>query len=132
MFYSETEKLSNLYPKNNLTLSKCFSHLFNIIWFSHYIPISWKQADIVSLFKNKIGNLKTNASSYRPISLTSIISRMFERLVKNKLLILIEPKISKFQHGFMPKKSTSDCLYLLMSQLQKSFFKKEYITCLFC
>ncbi len=97
------------------------------MWNSHFIPTTWTQSDVISLFKPKKGNLKTSAASYRPISLTSIICRMFERIVKNALIPYISSSLSMFQHGFMNQKSTNDCLYILTSKIKQAFSKKSLL-----
>ena len=112
---------------SSLSLANCFTLFFNIMWNSHFIPTTWTQSDVISLFKPKKGNLKTNAASYRPISLTSIICRMFERIVKNALIPYINPTLSMFQHGFMNQKSTNDCLYILTSKIQQAFSRKALL-----
>jgi hypothetical protein len=108
-------------------LPACFSHLFNLIWSSHYTPSSWREANIIALFKHKKDSKRTSASSYRPISLTAIIARTFERMVKNKLIALIAPYISFFQHGFRPHHSTYDCIHLLLRRIQLAFQNKTVL-----
>jgi hypothetical protein len=114
-------------PSSSITLASCLTLFFNIMWNSHYIPTIWTQSDVISLFKPKKGNQKTNAASYRPISLTSVICRMFERIVKDTLIPFITPTLSMFQHGFMNQKSTNDCLYILTSKIQQAFSRKALL-----
>ena len=99
----------------------CLTHLFNLIWSSHYIPSSWREANIVSLLKPGKNHLSHLPSSYRPIALTSVLCRMFERMVKSLLLPLLLPLLSKFQHGFLPSRSTYDCIHLLLRRIQSAF-----------
>ena len=58
----------------------------------------------------------TLRSNYRPISLTSVISKKLERIIRDELLDhLVENNlISKAQHGFVPAKS---CLSNLLETL---------------
>ena len=54
-------------------------------------------------------------SSYRPISLTSCFCNLFERIVKESVLVYVRNNnlISRHQHGFLAKSST--CTQLLES-----------------
>lgn len=63
------------------------------------VPQFWKQAIIIPLFKKGDHSL---ASNYRPISLTSSISKTIETFIKNKLVQFFNEQniIPEFQHGF--------------------------------
>ena len=64
----------------------------------------WLCANITPLFKK--GD-KLNPSNYRPVSLTSIICKVMETIVRDALMqhFLINGFIISEQHGFVPKKS---------------------------
>ena len=70
------------------------------------IPYQWKQAKVVAIFKK--GNKKV-AGNYRPISLTSIICKLLEKLVRNHLMsfMLTNILICITQFGFVEKRSTA-------------------------
>ena len=55
---------------------------------------------MVSLFKN-VGE-RSNAENYRAVSLFSVVSKVFERLVDNRILDHLEKCdiFSDFQYGF--------------------------------
>lgn len=78
--------------------------LFNNSLETGVVPSEWKVAKVTPLFKK--GD-KHQASNYRPISLTSVIGKLLESLVKDKLLTHLEANnlICSNQHGFVPKKS---------------------------
>jgi len=65
----------------------------------------WKTANITPVFKK---GLSSEVSNYRPISLTSIFCKLFERLIQNKILTYLSDNnlISPHQHGFLTKHST--------------------------
>ena len=65
-------------------------------------PKGWKCANIVPIFKK--GNSE-NVSNYRPISLLSLVSKIAERCVYDKLLLFVENKIYIHQHGFVKGRS---------------------------
>ena len=85
------------------------------MWYSQKVPTQWKQANILALFKHKPNSSKHDPAAYRPIALTSVLARMFERMVKPVLMDLVLPHISVFQHGFVPNKSTYDAIAVLLN-----------------
>lgn len=73
-------------------------------------PSTWKQALIVPIFKKK-GSDK-EVKNYRPIALTCIARRIYERIIKTELLEA-EKKLSDFQGGFRPRRQTLDQVFCL-------------------
>ena len=61
----------------------------------------------------KSGNL-LGVKNHRPISLPSIVSKVLERIIFNKIIDFLRPKFSKQQFGFQKNKSS-------LSQLLSSF-----------
>ena len=51
--------------------------IFNKIWKTGLVPQSWREADMVPIHKK--GKDQANTDSYRPISLTSCVSKLMER-----------------------------------------------------
>lgn len=72
-----------------------------------YFPNSWKLAQVVPI--NKPGKDPTTATSYRPISLLSVLSKLLERVVLNRLSGFLESNniLPDQQHGFRPGRSTT-------------------------
>jgi len=70
------------------------------------VPTDWKIAHVTPIFKK--GN-SSDPSNYRPISLTSIFSKLMERMVVSQILehLRTHGMISKQQHGFLSKRSTA-------------------------
>ena len=54
-------------------------HIFNLSWSTHSFPFIWKTFSIIPI--HKIGKLLDSPASFRPISLTSCLSKLFERIV---------------------------------------------------
>ena len=77
------------------------------------IPDEWKLAIICPIFKK---GSRTNPSNYRPISLTSIICKIIESIIRDELLkhLMVNKLLSKAQHGFIPRRS---CLSNLLETL---------------
>ena len=70
------------------------------------IPGVWKQALITPIYKRK-GN-KWDSIQYRPISLTSQIVKLLERIIRTYLILYLEMNqlLPESQHGFRPNRST--------------------------
>ena len=63
------------------------------------IPDDWKQGNIISIYKK--GD-RTDLGNYRPISLTCIICKIMESIIRDKLELFIENNniLKDSQHGF--------------------------------
>ena len=83
------------------------------------LPKDWKIAHIVPIFKK--GN-KQLASNYRPISLTSIIGKVMESIVKDAIMAHMSQYnlFSDSQHGFLPHKSCTTQLLTAMNHWTES------------
>ena len=84
------------------------------------LPLSWLQANIITIFKK--GD-RTLPSNYRPISLTSVCCKLLEHvdhLDQNSVL-------SDKQHGFRSKPSTETHLILTTHDLSKSLNNKSQV-----
>ena len=66
--------------------------LFNRSWYSHTFPSCWKPTTIIPI--HKPGKPTSSPSSFRPISLTSCISKLFERLILSRLTFHLKSNIS--------------------------------------
>ena len=66
--------------------------LFNRFWYSHTFPSCWKPTTIIPI--HKPGKPTSSPSSFRPISLTSCISKLFERLILSRLTFTLNGIIS--------------------------------------
>ena len=72
--------------------------LFNKSLNEGSIPQEWKLANVTCIHKS--GD-KTSASNYRPISITSILCRMLERIIKT---VLMDHIFSDSQYGFRQRR----------------------------
>ena len=73
---------------------------------SSILPEDWKTAHVIPIFKK---GSKTDPANYRPISLTSVVVKLFERIIKEGIMahLIVNKLINPSQHGFMPKRSTT-------------------------
>ena len=93
--------------------------LFNKIWFTGDIPSSWLHSTIVPVHKpNKQTNLP---SSYRPISLTSHMCKLMERMVTVRLRWYLEKNtLIQEQSGFRERRRPTDHLLRLHDTVHKA------------
>ena len=82
-------------------ISSSLSIIFHKILLNSTLPQIWKDAIVTPLFKK--GD-RTQASNYRPISLTCITVKIFEKIIKDHILshLLKNNLLSPYQHGFRP------------------------------
>ena len=65
-----------------------FLPIFNLSWSSHSFPSIWKTSSIIPI--HKMGKPLDSPASFRPISLTSCISKLFERIILSRLLFFLK------------------------------------------
>ena len=61
---------------------------------------------------------KTDPLNYRPVSLTCIICKVYEQLIRTQIVGFLEDKITDYQHGFVNGKS---CLSNLLETFDSIF-----------
>ena len=76
--------------------------MFKLSYNTGCIPKEWKLAHIVPIHKK---GSKEDIENYRPISLTSLVMKTFERILKDELLLRTSHLLDSRQHGFLSKKS---------------------------
>lgn len=105
--------------------------IFNSMLRTGYFPSSWKQSEIVMIPKS--GKDVTQASSYRPISLLPVLSKIFERLLLKSLAPHVDSNslIPNHQFGFRKKHSTIEQVHRITNLIRETFESKQYCSALF-
>jgi hypothetical protein len=100
-------------------LAPCLGKLFRLCLSSSTFPSCWKKALIQPVPKK--GD-PSNPSNYRPIALTSILSKVFESIINKKIWKHLNSSnlISDRQYGFRKERSTGDLLSLLSDSWSSS------------
>ena len=94
-------------------------HICNLSWSSHSFPSIYKTSSIIPM-----GKPLDSPASFRPISLTSSISKLFERIILSLLFFLESNSIlSPRQAGFRPGRSTLDQILYLSQSISDRFNK---------
>ncbi|CAF0725089.1 unnamed protein product, partial [Brachionus calyciflorus] len=102
--------------------------LFNLSLTTRQIPNNWKKAQ-VSMIPKKVPPTQ-DPSKYRPISLTSCLGKLLERIIYTRLYSYIEKNFSLIQEqsGFRKHRRTADNLFFLIQKITESFNrKKKYV-----
>ena len=128
---SGPDKVSNLILKRcALGLSPSLCGLFNHSLLIGKFPVKWKEAHVTPIFKK---DDKLSKLNYRPISLLSCISKVFERLVFDILFKhcvthkLLTPKNS----GFKPCDSAVNQLVSLVNKIYGGLDDRNEIAIIF-
>ncbi|GFW95149.1 RNA-directed DNA polymerase from mobile element jockey [Trichonephila clavipes] len=114
--------LKNLDRNGCEIILRYFQDLFD----NAIVPNSWKHAVILPIPKQCKD--KTRISSYRPIALTSIFSKTFERVLTNRLsyFLTTERKLHPQHYGFVPFKDSRSATYLIHKAIMDAKLRKKY------
>lgn len=107
------------------------TRLFNICLNSSKFPQMWKHANVLPLHKK---DAASDFGNYRPVSLLSVSSKIFEKIVfKNLFNFLRENNIiSPHQSGFQPGDSTTNQLAYLYHVFCQALDSKKDMRIVFC
>ena len=85
-------------------ISKPLSIIFNKSLQLGKVPSDWKCANVTPIFKK--GD-KSQPGNYRPISLTSIVCKLMETIIRDNMVKFLEDNaiLNNSQHGFRNKRS---------------------------
>ena len=94
-------------------LSYILAEFFDMYLEGYCFPDYWKVSSVVPVFKN-IGEGPT-AKNYCPVSLVSVVSKVFEKLLNKRIVdhLQICGLSSDFQYGLGSSQSTSDLLTVI-------------------
>ena len=109
--------LKNCQPE----LSYILAELFTISLRESRFPGCWKVLSVVPVFKNVGERLATKNDC--PTSLFSVVSKIFEKLVNNRIVDHVEKfgLFSDFHYGFSPSQSTADLLTVVSDRTPRGF-----------
>ena len=107
-------------------LSPTLAFIFNKCLSEGYFPKELKVAKIIPLYKNK-GSI-SEISNYRPISMLSVFSKIFEKLIHKQLTNFFDTNdtLNSSQYGFRRKHSTLHALINAAENLYHSIDNKHY------
>ena len=102
-------------------LSYIFADLFGKCLKESCFPDCWKISSVVPVFKH-VGERST-AKNYHPVSLFSVVNKIFEKLVNNKIVDHLEKcgLFSDSQYGFRSSQLTADLLTVVSDRIATAF-----------
>ncbi len=107
------------------------TYIFNAAIRLCHFPSHWKLAKIIMI--HKPGKAEDNPSSYRPISLLTTISELFERLYVTRLRSIIEEAkiIPSHQFGFRGKYASTEQIHRVYYTIREALERKEHCPAVF-
>ena len=105
--------------------------LFNKIWETGEFPAAWREAVVIPLLKP--GKDGSDPLHYRPISLTSCLCKLMEKLVNFRLTWFLERRniLSNVQCGFRKNRSTVDHLVTFDTVVRTAFKQRHHVGAIF-
>ena len=106
-------------------------NIINRTWETGSLPKVWKTATVMPILKK--GKPKSKVDSYRPISLTSCICKLAERMINDRLYWWLEKtkKLHPNQAGFRKGRQTIDQLIRFTQDTADAFQKKDSVAAVF-
>ena len=102
-------------------LSYILTELFNMCPRGSCFPDIWRVSLVVPAFNN-VGE-RSIAKNYCTVSLLSVVSKVFEKLVNNRIVDHLEncDLFSDFQYGFRSSQSSADLLTVASDRIPTAF-----------
>ncbi|KAI5750924.1 hypothetical protein M8J77_002517 [Diaphorina citri] len=96
-----------------------------------YVPQIWKIAEVIMI--PKPGKPVNELTSYRPISLLPVLSKLFEKILHKRLLVIINDKelIPNHQFGFRSQHNCIEQVHRLTSLIEKAIEGKKVCSAIF-
>ena len=101
----------------NFSFTSALTKVINSSFREGNFPQQLKVARVVPIHK---GGAKTNVANYRPISLLNSFSKVYEKIMHNRILNFLESNNSLYegQYGFRPGRSCEHAIFLFFFLLK--------------
>ena len=96
--------------------------LYNTAIKEEKVPHDWTVGMILPIYKK--GN-KYNCDNYRGITLLSVVLKVYEQIIQNKLRKIIEPTLTQSQCGFRKGRSAQEHIFTLKNIIDKAMTTKK-------
>jgi ribonuclease HI len=120
-----------LIKKLHSTCKTVLLRIYNGLWVKNLIPSTWKNVLVIPILKPNKDPLL--ADSYRPISLSSCVAKIFENMVKNRLEMYADLMnvIPIEQYGFRKGRSSTDSLLKFCDDINQSISNYKNVITVF-
>ncbi|KAL0148289.1 hypothetical protein M9458_056435, partial [Cirrhinus mrigala] len=110
-------------------LTDVFTDIFNISLNQAVVPTCFKATTIIPVPKKSSPSC---FNDYRPVALTPILMKCFERLVMQHIKSVLPPSLDPFQFVYRPNRSTDDAISTALHSALTHLDKKDsYVRMLF-
>ena len=108
-------------------IHRALATMFNFSWKYSVLADGWRSANVMALYKGK--GSRNEHSSFRPISMTSVVIRVFEHLIQRKLSKRLEDNnfFHDLQFGFRQQHGTIDAIHYLLSHIRSFVVKGRQV-----
>ena len=122
----EDEISAKLIKDAKYTIAESLTKLVNLSYKKCTFPSSMKIAVIKALHKK---DCKEDISNYRPLSILSVVSKIFERSATDQLVKYLEEKglLTATQHAYRKKHSTTTCLMEAIDHINEQRHKGKIV-----
>ncbi|XP_065639530.1 uncharacterized protein LOC136072288 [Hydra vulgaris] len=110
---------------NKTSLNKALFHILKLSLKFGVFPDALKIAKVIPIYK---GNDHSNITNYRPISLLSVFSKLFERVIYNRIFEYITKNNLFYpkQFGFQKNHSTEHAIVEIVNQITDRFDNNKF------
>uniref|UniRef100_A0A669B7J5 Reverse transcriptase domain-containing protein n=1 Tax=Oreochromis niloticus TaxID=8128 RepID=A0A669B7J5_ORENI len=111
-------------------LAGVFTYIFNESLAKSVVPTCFKRSTIIPVPKN---SKPSSLNDYGPVALTSVVMKVFERLLKNIISSSIPDTTDPLQFAYRPNRSTEDAIAHVLHTTLSHVDKKQgnYVRMLF-
>ncbi len=86
------------------------------------IPAVWKSSSIIPIPKSTYPN---ELNDFRPVALTSLVMKTFEKLLKDEIVSLVFGKMDPLQFAHQARKSVDDAKIFILDRIFKHLEKTD-------
>ena len=128
--YGMDEISTSIFKRCSLIFAVPIAELLRFSLEAGVFPTCLKEASITPIYKS---GKRTDMNNYRPIAILPLLSKIFEKIVHNRLNNFFAKFniISPNQYGFQKRKGTSDALSNLTEYVYKNLNANKHVVSLF-